>query len=157
MRGGGLVCSATASTLLVATGVAGVDHALDVVALEQLLDGADPLGLALLRLGLELLGNDREVGQRPALVLGIDLLASIGRGIEAHDDVLDRLTDSSEPVQRRLRCCSWCCVARRAVPRELEEIAKIYQRNRTVSSGDLLCSHESILLGERIGPRSWRR
>jgi len=59
--------------LALAAGVAGVDEAVHVVALRELLDHADAVRLPLLLLELERLGQDREHVERPALVLVVDL------------------------------------------------------------------------------------
>jgi len=76
--------------LALAPGVAGVHDRLDVLAREQLLDRADALRLALLLLQLELPRKDGERVERPALVLGVDVL-----GREQLDDVAHRERDDA--------------------------------------------------------------
>jgi hypothetical protein len=60
--------------LPLAPGIAGVHDLVHVLALEELSDQADPVRHAGLGLDLELLGQDRERVQGPALVDGVEFL-----------------------------------------------------------------------------------
>ena len=74
--------------LALATGVAGVDDAIHVLALQESADGPDALTLALLGLVAEGLGQDRQDFQRPGLELLIHLL-----GGQQFEEVPDREGD----------------------------------------------------------------
>jgi hypothetical protein len=78
--------------LALAAGIAGVHQPVDVLALQQLLEGSDAVRLPLLLLELVARRDHRQVGEGPALVLGIDLLGleqleEVTHG-EAHDVVV---------------------------------------------------------------------
>src|SRR5271157_213112 len=79
--------------LALAARVTGVHDQVDVVALNQLFQGPDSLGLARFGLEAELLRKDGEIIEEPALVLRVDLL-----GLEQLEEVSDSETDDVAPA-----------------------------------------------------------